>query len=411
MLTMKTAPIARCPDITVEQLAERHSAPGVTATWMGHASFFVSVDGVRILTDPVWEARCSPVSFAGPKRYSEQAMPLQTLLQPGAPEIDIVLVSHNHYDHLCASTLRQILQASTERGSRPTRFVCPAGVGANLTAAAGIPAEHITELDWWDAAALPDAAELPGLARAAQLHRLDPVSADTPAFRACAEGRCHTLRSAEQPASELLAATRAAVAPDGDAPANPARIVCVPAQHFSARGLLDRFDTLWGGFVVQGPSGHSVYFAGDTGLRTVAPGAAPESEAERAAPACPAFRAIGDALGPIDLALFPIGAYGTAGSRPFFSNVHTSPEDSVECVLDVRAKHAVGMHWGTWPLTDEPVLEPAQRLASALAARDLPADFFTAVQIGGHATHAGVQPESVYPLPAPAASAPAEVAE
>ncbi|KAJ3162400.1 hypothetical protein HDU86_004880 [Geranomyces michiganensis] len=151
------------------------------------------------------------------------------------------------------------------------------------------------------------------------------------------------------------------------------RIVCVPAQHFSGRGLFDRMSTLWAGWVAIGSKHRQrAYFAGDSGYRSITADGVSSS-------ICPVFKEIGEELGPFDLSLIPIGAYSP---RPFMSPVHCAPEDSAEIHVDVKSKLSVGMHWGCFVLTDEPVNEPPERLRKALDARGLKREDFVTVAIG-----------------------------
>ncbi len=120
------------------------------------------------------------------------------------------------------------------------------------------------------------------------------------------------------------------------------RITCVPAQHFSGRSLTDGNQRLWAGFVVQGPT-RRFYHAGDTAY-------------------FPGFTEIGKKLGPIDLAAIPIAAYEPAAMmRP----VHINPEDAAQAAVDLGAKRVVGMHFGTFDSTDEPLDEPPKRFRTA----------------------------------------------
>jgi L-ascorbate metabolism protein UlaG (beta-lactamase superfamily) len=135
----------------------------------------------------------------------------------------------------------------------------------------------------------------------------------------------------------------------------------VPALHWSSRGLRDRRMALWGGFVVRAGS-FQVYFAGDTGYGSGN-----------------IFRRIRDHYGPTDLALIPIGAYDP---RWFMSAQHVDPEEAIQIMIDLEAKLAGGIHWGTFRLTDEPRDEPAQRLAAELRRREIPADRFRALKPG-----------------------------
>src|SRR5450432_2218024 len=162
---------------------------GLRATWLGHSTVLLEVDGARVLTDPVWGERASPVTFAGPKRFQPVPVAVSAL-----PELSAVIVSHDHYDHLDYPTILELAK-------RNVPFFTSLGVGAHLQAW-GVPAERITELDWWE--------------------------------------------HAKVPGTDLS-------------------ISAAPSQHFSGRGMGGRNATLWSSFVVRGPK-HSVFFSGDTGL-------------------------------------------------------------------------------------------------------------------------------------------------
>lgn len=104
-------------------------------TWVGHATVLIQVGGLNILTDPVWAERASPVSFAGPKRVSAPAISMQAL-----PPIDVVLISHDHYDHLDTATLRWL-----DSAYKP-RVIVP--LGNRLLVQETMPASAVTEHDW-----------------------------------------------------------------------------------------------------------------------------------------------------------------------------------------------------------------------------------------------------------------------
>jgi L-ascorbate metabolism protein UlaG (beta-lactamase superfamily) len=159
------------------------------------------------------------------------------------------------------------------------------------------------------------------------------------------------------------------IAPDAD-------VHIVPALHWSSRGPGDRRMALWGGFMLKA-AGRLVYFAGDTGYGTGA-----------------IFRDLRARFGPVDLALLPIGAYDP---RWFMAAQHTDPEEAIQIMVDLGAGAALGMHWGTFKLTDEPREEPAQRLAAGLRARGMTADQFVAMRPGETAEF-----EPVKAMPGPA---------
>jgi L-ascorbate metabolism protein UlaG (beta-lactamase superfamily) len=114
---------------------------GLRATWLGHSTVLLEIDGLRVLTDPVWGERASPLRFAGPRRF--QPMPVEI---SALPPLDAIIVSHDHYDHLDYPTILEL-------APRGVPFFTSLGVGAHLEAW-GVPATTITELDWWESATL-----------------------------------------------------------------------------------------------------------------------------------------------------------------------------------------------------------------------------------------------------------------
>jgi len=116
---------------------------GLRLTWLGHASVLIEIEGYRILTDPVWSDRIAPRPLGGPSRFHPPPLPIDDL-----PRLDAVLISHDHYDHLDRPTVLALRR--TVR-----RFVVPLGVGAHLEHW-GVPADRITELDWWEETAVDE---------------------------------------------------------------------------------------------------------------------------------------------------------------------------------------------------------------------------------------------------------------
>ena len=253
----------------------------VAVTFIGHSTFLLQLAGLNILTDPVFASHAGPFGWAGPRRARSPALRLGEL-----PRIDVVVVSHNHYDHLDLTALRWLA-----RSHRP-RILTTLGNQVWLEAR-GV--SRVTEFDWWQA-------------REA-----------TPEFSA----------------------------------------VCTPAQHFAARWPWDRNRTLWGGFALNTPAGR-IYFAGDSGF-------------------CAGFAEIGARLGPFDLALIPIGAYEP---RWFMEPVHMNPDEAVRAHLAVRARQSLGMHFGTFQLTDEGIDAPLRALAAARTAHGVAAKAFTTLDFG-----------------------------
>ena len=112
---------------------------GLRVTWMGHSSMLIEIDGLRVLIDPMWDERASPTRWAGPKRFFGAPMRLEDL-----PAVDVVLVSHDHYDHLGGATIRGLAGLESMRGAK---WVTSLGVGGELRRF-GVDGAQISELDW-----------------------------------------------------------------------------------------------------------------------------------------------------------------------------------------------------------------------------------------------------------------------
>ena len=121
---------------------------GLRVTWFGHSSTLLEVDGVKVLLDPVWDERASPLTWMGPKRFFAPTVPLESL-----PRVDAVLISHDHYDHLGRQTVTKLAALWPE-----VRWVTSLGVGATLRGF-GVAAERVTELDWTESTTVQGADE------------------------------------------------------------------------------------------------------------------------------------------------------------------------------------------------------------------------------------------------------------
>jgi len=135
-------PAKPLPSIDPRAAWTRPVETGLRTTWLGHSTVLLEIDGVRVLTDPVWGQRASPFSFLGPKRF--QPVPVDVA---GLPPLDAVLISHDHYDHLDYPSIRMLMKLKVP-------FITSLGVGVHL-GAWGVPAERIIELDWWEHVDLP----------------------------------------------------------------------------------------------------------------------------------------------------------------------------------------------------------------------------------------------------------------
>lgn len=113
------------------------AAPDLQVRWLGHSTVWIEIEGRRVLADPIWSNRASPVGFAGPKRFWDPLIPLENLPTP-----DAVIISHDHYDHLDKATVLAL-------ATRGVPFFVPLGVGGHLLDW-GVPATQVTELAWWE---------------------------------------------------------------------------------------------------------------------------------------------------------------------------------------------------------------------------------------------------------------------
>jgi N-acyl-phosphatidylethanolamine-hydrolysing phospholipase D len=316
--------------------------------------------GLRVLFDPVFEDCCAPINLKSLRRFTPPPCEIEDL-----PIVDVVVISHNHYDHLSYPTILRIQKKFPE-----AHFFAPLGNKAWFEKC-GIT--KVTELDWWESRDV----------------RLEKSGGE--------KGREVSVSSGD--------------GQDEHAESISATIGALPCQHVSARTPFDKCKTLWASWSVES-GGSKVWFAGyvksfllgvspeflpsswytmltfpppsnsDTGYRTVPllPATTDDYGPEYAhLPVCPAFAQIGVHRGPFDLGLIPIGAYEP---RFMFSAMHADPKDAANIFVDTKCKKALGMHWGTWVLTEEDVLEPPRKLAEALEWKGLDAGAFGVCEIG-----------------------------
>lgn len=234
-----------------------------SVTWSGHATVIHRLDGHTVVSDPVWSRRVGLVV----RRLTPAAPAWHEVPTP-----EVVTISHNHYDHMDASTLRKVRKVAT--------VAVPKGVGAWFRKRRFT---HVHEFDWWETK---------------DLHGL--------------------------------------------------KVTFVPSKHFSGRTPWDRDRSLYGGWVLEGKRS-KVYHAGDSGYFD-------------------GFRAIGDRWKGFDVACLPIGAYEP---RWFMKPYHVDPDEAGRAFLDVRGRHLLPIHWGTFRLSDEAMDEPPRRVRAFFDAHGL----------------------------------------
>jgi len=238
-----------------------------TVTWIGHSSFLLQAESKNILFDPVYSETVGPVAWLSPKRVVPSGLTLQQ-----TPKIDVIFLSHDHFDHMDLPTLEYFATRDN-----PTVV---AGLGTReILQDAGF--SKIIELDWWD--------------------------------------------------ENVLGANF--------------KVTFVPAQHWSTRSLFSRNSRLWGGFYVM-LGDKLYYFVGDTGYHPML------------------FKEIRSKLGSPDYSFIPVGAYAP---RDFMKDQHVDPAEALKIHTDVGSKTSVGMHWGTFQLSDEEIDAPCETLLSEVA--------------------------------------------
>jgi L-ascorbate metabolism protein UlaG (beta-lactamase superfamily) len=265
-LTSRPGPSPRfVADVAPSKPPSSVEGDSLHVTLVNHSTVLIQHSGLHILTDPIWSQRASPFTWIGPRRRRAPGVGFDDL-----PRIDLVLLSHNHYDHLDLATLRRLANRSQ------SQFIVPLGV-ARLLRSHGIGPVH--ELDWGDSL---------------------PVARTT--------------------------------------------IHCVPAMHFSARGIFDRNRTLWCGYVIE-TAARIVYFAGDTAFGAH-------------------FAQIRERFGASRLALLPIGAYAP---RWFMSPIHMAPDEAARAHQILAARTSIAIHHGTFQLGDDGIDTPKGQLREAAA--------------------------------------------
>jgi L-ascorbate metabolism protein UlaG (beta-lactamase superfamily) len=242
----------------------------MVATWVGHAGFLVQTQGLNILTDPIWSDTAGPFGL-GPRRVAEPGIRFDDL-----PKIDLVVVSHNHYDHMDLATLKRLWDRD--------RPLIVTSLGNDAVIAGG--GAKAVAADW---------------------------------------------------------GTRIPVKPGVD-------VVVTRNHHWGSRWFADRNRALWSSFTVTLPSGGNLFFAGDTGMGD---GQWPREASK---------------LGPIRLALIPIGAFRFVPGQ-MGTGSHIGPIDAAEVFDRLGAARGIGMHWGTFRLSFEGYDTPPKLLAEVIKCR------------------------------------------
>ena len=234
-------------------------------TWIGQATILLNIDGLNILFDPIFSDRASPFKNIGPKRNIPPAISIKQL-----PKIDLIFISHNHYDHLDLNSLLEI-----QNLYKSSVIHVPQGDKALLQS---LGLNNVKEFDWWDSRV-----------------------------------------------------------------SNDIKITFVPTKHWSARGLFDRNQSLWGGWALN-TKRLNILHLGDTAYDKM-------------------FLDYQDKLGSIDMTFMPIGSYFP---RDIEAEYHVDPYEAIQLAKDLGSAYTYGIHWGGIFFTQEPTYEPEEIIKKAM---------------------------------------------
>lgn len=327
---------------------EEEQRNNIRITWLGHATTLVQLpNGINILFDPIFTHRASPSQNAGPHRFTAPPCKIENL-----PDIDIVCISHNHYDHLSWDCMKKLRKRQQTRGG--LKVFCPLG-NVGFFREARFEKDSVAEMDWWDEATVSRPGMQGGL-----------------------------------------------------------KITCTPAQHGSGRSGGDQGISLWSSWLItfndaEAQSQHRIFFAGDTGLRSRNSARKRRSEF----PTCPVFREISLRYGVPQVLLLPISVGSSLSYfrswdpfprrfSPFprvesamTSAIHMDAEDAAEChaimtlmrddsdearkaradverCTDKGGVTSIAVHYGTFVRNEQQTREDVRLLRRACRARGIP---------------------------------------
>lgn len=270
----------RANNLPHEAVVQNIPETAIRVTFVNHSTVLIQTHDVNFLFDPIWSYRASPFTWIGPARVRNPGITFEEL-----PRIDVVLISHNHYDHLNIPTLLKLKEKFDPL------FIVPLG-NKYLLNQFGI--SNVIEMDWW------------------QQYKM----------KSCT-------------------------------------VTFLPSQHWSARWLHDRFRTLWGGYGIE-IYNKKIYFAGDAGYSDH-------------------FNQIRMKWGVPDIVFLPIGSYLP---RWFMKDNHLNPEESVKAHIDLQSKNTIGIHFGTFQLSEESINQPLIDLNAALHKYQVSAQNFYVLKEG-----------------------------
>jgi len=295
---------------TINSYSENEKDIAVQLTWFGHAAVFLQVNGFNVLFDPLLSFRASPFNFIGHYRYRSKGFKSFSQL----PRIDLLIISHNHYDHLDKRAIKKMFR---EKKNKNVQIFCPLGLKPWFLTRFHLSSNQITECDWWDD------------------YEITKIKKDSFEPEIC------SITSLKKEDEEKDDNDDDKDDTDFELKEKSLKVSFVPAQHSSRRTLFDGNKTLWGGWAIKS-SDISFYFAGDTGYRAIPEFCSKEERLQY--PYCPVFRQIGKIYGPFDFACIPIGPSNDTNS---VTPVHVDPVDAINIHKDVKSRRSIPIHWGT----------------------------------------------------------------
>lgn len=355
------------PSVISPDMSPLEDPKALRLTWIGHATCLVQQGNINLLTDPMFSRRAGPYftnhDFSPiPVGVTRKVPPACQI--PDLPTIDFCLISHDHYDHLDQESVRQLNILNKVR-----KWIVPLGMAEWLIKHCDMDRDVIIEMEWWESLRFEQNNASNKQWQLAQRHTLETAPDHHPSY----DG--HPSRSLSNQNDDVTSIW----------------FTACPTQHWASRSFFDRNFRLWCSYFVLFPNQSSFYFGGDTALP----------------PAFPLFEQISDYLvggrahvaataaalgtnnsvsepaneepelsladpGQIDLAALPIGAY-----EPdfFMRDAHVNPTEAVLVHTKLRARKSIGIHWGTFPLSEEPIEDPPRALEEA--AQRVQADFRT----------------------------------
>jgi len=253
------------PPVQQYPVKEIHADDGAPdqLVWLGHSAIFMRLNGKVILIDPMMGQKPSPVKWFGSNRFNPE-LPFDA---EDLPYVDIILFTHDHYDHLDYTSILKLKE-------KTKKFLVPLGVAAHLEKW-GVDSQKVKEFAWWQDTTIDDI-----------------------------------------------------------------KLTFAPAQHFSGRGLNNRFSTLWGSWIIRTDQ-RNIFFSGDSGYAGH-------------------FKEIGENYGPFDFAMLECGQYDDR-----WRDVHMMPEETFVAARDIKAQTFMPIHWGAFTLAVHPWDDPPKRLVKA----------------------------------------------